>query len=569
MDNIDEQIDTVSRSVLALTASCARCHDHKFDPIPTIDYYALAGIFHSSDLCAGVRSKMGGGGLDYYDKDMLLHIGPEPKPAPEKNQKIEEAEKAFAAARAEFEALRGKPEGNEPGADGRPKRAIARQNANKLQAELLALTDPVANGQQAAFGVRDAKAIGDTEIRIRGEAEKLGPVVPRGFLSVVQFSNPPKVNSAQSGRLELAQWLTSANNPLTPRVMANRVWQHLFSQGLVKSVDNFGLKGDVPSHPELLDHLAARFVRDGWSVKRLVRGIVLSRAYRLAADAPATNVAVDPANRLVWRHSPRRLEAEEIRDATLAAAGSLNRSRPEASAAKELRVVELRNNGPEAKRFEDAARGSRHRSVYLPLLRGLTPAALEVFDFAEQGMVTGSRDTTTVATQALYLLNDPFVQRQSLVLSQWLLEQTDLDDAGRISRAYRLTLGRAASASEIERAARYLAECEPASRELIAQAAAAAAAQKPEVVVASVDATATSAPAGSAPAKDAPKDAANGDATQQQAGAQPAAKAPTADKAAESQSSENSSLPSSNPRVAAWASFCQALLGTVEFRYVK
>ena len=198
------------------------------------------------------------------------------------------------------------------------------------------------------------------------------------------------------------------------------------------------MTGDVPSHPELLDYLATHFIDDGWSVKKLVRTVVLSRAYQLSAEAPTANLAVDPSNQLVWRHSPRRLDAEEIRDGMLAASAKLDRTRPEASPAKDLKVIELPNNGPLARRIDSEALASLHRSVYLPLLRGLTPRALEVFDFAEQGMVTGSRDATTVAPQALYMLNDPFVRRQSLALATHLLKRTDLDDAGRITFAYRL-----------------------------------------------------------------------------------------------------------------------------------
>jgi cytochrome c553 len=463
MDNVDEQIDTVSRSVLALTVSCARCHDHKFDPIPTKDYYALAGIFRSTDLCAGVRNKMGGGGLDYYDTAMLLPLGsakfpPDPK-APEK---IAQAKAALAKARAEFQALQGTPEAKVLDSDGRPKLASARQKMNNLQQELLALTDPAVQGQ-VALGVRDARTPGDTEIRIRGEAEKLGPIVPRGFLSVLDVPKAPKIKPNQSGRLELAQWLTSAQNPLTARVMVNRVWQHLFGQGLVSSVDNFGVTGDVPSHPELLDHLATQLIKDGWSVKKLVRRVVLSRAYQLSSEAPPANLAVDPANRLLWRHGPRRLDAEEIRDAMLAVAGKLDLSRPKGSPAKDLKVIELPNNGPLAKRLEEEARKSTQRSVYLPLVRGITPRSLEVFDFAEQGMVTGSRDTTTVATQALYLLNDSFVQQQSLALANRLLQQPEGDDASRIHLAYRLAMGRVATAKEVERVKTYLSEYEAAT----------------------------------------------------------------------------------------------------------
>jgi hypothetical protein len=455
MDNIDEQIDTVTRSVLALTVSCARCHDHKFDPIPTTDYYALAGIFHSTDLCAGVRNKMGGGGLDYYDPQMLLQLGSAKRP------------------------------------------------------------------DQVALGCRDARVVGDTAIRIRGEAEKHGPVVPRGFLSALDVPNAPKINPKQSGRLELAQWLTTPKNPLTSRVMVNRVWHHLFGQGLVPSVDNFGVTGDAPSHPELLDNLAEQFVRDGWSVKKLIRTLVLSRAYQLGLEAPAGHVALDPANRLVWRHSPRRLEAEEIRDAMLAAAGTLNRSRFVGSPAQQLKVMELGNNGPQARSLSAQALVSRHRSVYLPLLRTLVPRALEVFDFAEQGMVTGRRDTTTVATQALYLLNDPFVRRQALALAKRLHRQSDLDEADRIHLAYRLTLGRGATAKEMVRVKSYLADYQTAVRKL-----------------------GESAPA-LRPARGAKKG-------KRRAG-----------------SGAGDAIWPADPQVRAWASFCQALLGSAEFRYIK
>ncbi|MBI2825254.1 MAG: PSD1 domain-containing protein [Planctomycetia bacterium] len=546
MDNIDEQIDTVSRSILGLTASCARCHDHKFDPIPTADYYALVGIFQSTDLCAGLRNKMGGGGLDYYDSQMLLRIGFETKEMdPKAAKEIEKATKKLADARAELEALRGKPEGDEPGDNGRPKRAAVRQKVKKLQNELLALADPVAQGGQAALGVREGRSIGDAEIRIRGEAEKVGPVVPRGFLSLLHIPDAPSVNPRQSGRLELAHWLTSAHNPLTPRVMANRVWQHLFGAGLVKSVDNFGVTGDVPSHPELLDYLATRLVRDGWSVKKLIRAIVVSRAYRLSSAESAAAVAVDPDARLVWRHNPRRLDAEEIRDAALSASGRLDRARPEGSAAKDLKVVELRNNGPEARQLSAAVGASTHRSVYLPLVRGLTPTALEVFDFAEQGMVTGSRSVTTVPTQALYMLNDPFVRQQSLAIADRLLARSDLDDAARVDWVYRRTVGRAATPKEIARAKEYVAAYAAVAVELAAQA-------PPQVAGEPVAATADNGNDG-------------GGAAPRKKPAPP----PNPDDVVEDEPVVEETIQPTNPAAAAWASFCQAVLGSAEFRYLK
>jgi hypothetical protein len=435
------------------------------------------------------------------------------------------------------------------------------------------------------LGARESAKIGDTEIRIRGEAEQLGPVAPRGFLSVVHWSDQPKISDGHSGRLELANWLTDAKNPLTPRVMVNRVWRHLFGQGLVKSVDNFGVKGDLPSHPELLDHLAAQFQRDGWSVKRLVRAIVLSRAYQLSAEGLPENLAIDPGNRLLWRHNPRRLDAEEIRDATLAAAGNLDRSRPEGSPAQELRVTELRNNGPEARRLETLIAADTRRSVYLPLLRGITPRALEVFDFAEQGMVAGNRDTTTVATQALYFLNDPFVRRQALKLAEQLIAPDDLDDAARIDRAYRLTLARAATPQEVERAKRYIAEFEAAtvSSALAANSAESKAPAGQNQVAAASAASTTDegkstavgeeAPVAEAPAAHAkPQAGVNGAEKAKADTAKPAAKPVPANPDEADQTDDpvvEDVVQPTSPRAAAWASFCQALIGSAEFRYLK
>lgn len=484
MDNIDEQIDTVTRAVLALSASCARCHNHKFDPIPTTDYYALAGIFGSSDLCAGLRNKMGGGGMDYYDPDKLLVLGSSGSAAQETVAKIIRARAALTQARAEFNSLRDDPKF--VAGPTREKNLVAlRQRINKLQDELLALEDPAAH-RPVAYGVRDSKTIADAEIRIRGEAEQLGPSVPRGFLSLLPVADAPKINPKQSGRLELAMWLASPSNPLTPRVIVNRVWKHLFGQGIVASVDNFGVTGERPSHPELLDHLAAQFIRDGWSMKKLVRSLVLSRAYQLDSEALAGNVAADPGNRLLWRHSPRRLDAEELRDAMLAASGNLDRARPQGSLAGHFKVMEITNNGAQAKTLEEQAHGSTRRSVYLPLVRGLTPRPLEVFDFADQGLVTGSRDATTVAPQALYLLNDPFVARQAQALAEQAM-RTSNEDMARVASIYRIALARAPTQKEIERATTYVAEYESAARDETPNARAAAWASFCHAILASAE----------------------------------------------------------------------------------
>jgi hypothetical protein len=574
MDNVDEQIDTVTRSVLATTASCARCHDHKFDPIPQTDYYGLAGIFTSTDLCAGVRNKMGGAGLDYYDPKMLLHIGGPPSP-PDAAQlaKIEQTKTALANARAQFESLQNNPAGDELAPNGRPKRQVARQRVNRLQLLLAALTDPAADGR-GVLGVRDGATVGDTQIRIRGVAENLGPTVPRTFLSILQWPDEPKIDPAHSGRLELAEWLTSPKNPLTARVIVNRVWKNLFGEGIVTSVDNFGVTGGTPSHPELLDYLAGKFQAEGWSIRKLVRELVLTHAYQLSCDAVAEDVAVDPDNRLLWRHSPRRLEAEEIRDAALVASGTLDLTRPAASPATKLPVVELASDGPVAAQLASFAAQSIHRSIYLPLLRDLTPTSLEVFDFAEQGMVTGNRDATTVPTQALYLLNDPFVRHQSLGLARRALGRADLDDAGRINLIYRLTLGRSATSQETELAAHYLADFQASYQQL---AASNPAATQPS----------EAADAPPAPAKQRKREVQAVALLQQPDNSGGNAQGAAGDQnnapgngngngngglagriIVDPHGASEIILPQ-NPREAAWASFCQAIFGSAEFRYLK
>lgn len=559
MDNIDEQIDTVSRSVLGLTASCARCHDHKFDPISTSEYYSLAGIFHSTDDCSGLRNKMGGGGLDYYDPKMLLVLSSTGVVDAKHEEKLAKAKKAADDAKEAFETLRDSAEGDQLAPNGRPKRQVARQKWNRLQAEYVALNDPASLGE-VAMGLRDAAKIGDTEIRIRGEAEKLGPIAPRGFLKVVEFAGQPNVPADKSGRLELAQWLTSPKNPLTSRVIVNRVWHHLYGAGLVRSVDNFGVTGDTPSHPELLDHLANSFVNDGWSLKRLVRRIVLTRAYGLGSSATDDQMTLDPANRYVWRHSPRRLEAEELRDAMLATAGVLDRHRHSGSVASELKVIEIRNNGPEAQRMVEAGRASRARSVYLPLLRTLVPTSLEVFDFADQGLVTGSRDATTVPTQALYLLNDSFVRQNSLIAAESLLAANDMDDARRIEAAYLTIVGRAPSESELQRAQFYLADYQSAAAEALS-AEFSAANERHQAALAQANRPAdASEPANLVTGK------AGGLAAAQQASAAVA----NADDVDQTEAVITEVIVQArDARTAAWASLIQALLGSGEFRFVR
>lgn len=455
MDNVDEQIDVVSRSILGLTVSCARCHDHKFDPIPQADYYALAGIFTSSEMFAGLRSQMGGSGLAYYVPDRLIRLAGEIPPAdPAEVARLQaEVEKA----KERWLAVRGTPEGLARGANGVPLQRTLRLELDKAEGQLQALTDPALHGL-AAHGIREAEIVGDTQLRVRGEAEQLGPHVPRGFLGAISTVAGETIPADQSGRLQLANWLVADSNPVTIRVFVNRVWSRLFGRGLVSTVDNFGVSGSRPTHPELLDYLATTTQADGWSLKRLVRRLVLTRAYQLETRATQAHLAKDPENRWLWRHTPRRLTAEEVRDAVLAVSGQLNLTPLDGSPAQKLKMVEMRDNGPEARTLHEQVNALRVRSLYLPQLRGVTPKTLEPFDPVDQTLVTAMRDVTTVPGQALFLLNSRFVQRESQAFARRLIgvEASSVD--ARVALAYRLALGRAPAEHEVARVHQFLAQ---------------------------------------------------------------------------------------------------------------
>jgi cytochrome c553 len=456
MDNVDEQIDTVSKAILGLTISCARCHDHKFDPISTRDYYALAGIFNSTELCDGLRNQMGGSGLAYYVPTRLISLSEKPieKIDTVKQAVIDEKKQIAERLRAEFVSIRDNVKQEEKGPEHAVKLRKARQAMQKAQAEVVALTDPAKNGP-VAIGVRDSKKIADTEIRIRGEAEKRGPTVSRGFPALLSHVPAEQIASDQSGRYELARWLTHPQNSLTTRVIVNRVWSKLFSKGLVKTVDNFGVTGDTPSHPELLDHLAAQFVNEGWSIRKLIRKIVLSRAYQLACVEDSGSVSVDPENRWIWRHSQRRLDAEEIRDTLLVVSNQLEHGPAPEVPSHQLPVIEVPNNGEVANSLLQYVNQVKNRSLYLPLVRGIVPVSLGTFDFVEQSMVSGNREVTTVPAQALFMLNDPFVRETALRIAKDVVAESEPSNA-LIVNVYRQVLQRSPTSDEARLAENFL-----------------------------------------------------------------------------------------------------------------
>jgi hypothetical protein len=320
-----------------------------------------------------------------------------------------------------------------------------------------------------AFGVRESPHPADMRITIRGNPRALGDLAPRGFVQVVARGVAPSIPSEQSGRLQLAEWLTSMENPLPARVLVNRVWQKLFGEGLVRSVDYFGLRGEPPSHPELLDHLARRFVSDGWSQKRLIRQLVLSRAYRMSGVAEQGAVQLDPDNRLLSRMPRVRLDAESLRDSILAVSGDLISCRGGPSLPLEFaqNVANLSPksvNPPSFTLREFRPEQPYVRTVYLPVVRSSPqqgPAdILNYFDFAQPAQFVGQRQTTSVPTQALFLLNSPLLKQQSQKLAAAILAAPANDDRERLAKLWRRALNRPMTDAESNDAVAFLASNE-------------------------------------------------------------------------------------------------------------
>ena len=569
MEVVDEQIETVGRAFLGMTRGCARCHDHKFDPVPADDYYALAGIFRST------QSLVPGNVSSWVAREL------EPEPALKKviEQHAEEAKESNAALKAakkellkvegafgetgvfvddldaekigdwmkstsnktyfrdnyihdkgegkgqkkviftaeleeagEYEVRFGYTAGTNRAqeapvtiehADGpttikinqreKPpindnfkvigrfqfnagKAVVSVSNANtsdvviadavvfvpvaglkknsvpgqrlaKLRGEvdrlvkrLDALKKTKSTDLPKAMSVQDEKETGDWHVHIRGEIRNKAAVVPRGFLQVASKTKTvaqPAIAAGRSGRLELAEWVASSDNPLTSRVMVNRIWHHLIGKGLVRTTDNFGMMGEKPSHAALLDWLAHQFVVDQWSVKKMIRRIVMSRTYRLASTGESVGWATDQENRLIWRANRKRLTAEAIRDSILSVSGQLS----------------MQQGGPTIRKFSQYDFGYEfntiRRSVYVPLFRNTLLEGLETFDVANPNVVSGRRSETTLPTQALYLMNSPFVNAEAERAGE-RISRNGVTDAERVRLAYRLALGREPSAIEAD-----------------------------------------------------------------------------------------------------------------------
>jgi len=311
---------------------------------------------------------------------------------------------------------------------------------------------PTTGANGLAMGVRDRVKAADCKVHINGDGAKLGPVAPRGFLvsSGMKFEDKTKFTELSSGRMELAHWVTSPQHPLTARVMTNRIWLQLFGRGIVDTPNDFGVYGSRPTHPALLDHLANRFIQEGWSIKRLIRAIVLSRTYQLASECKNELVKADPTNRFYARHTRRRLDAETLRDRLLQASGELDR---EPAIGSSIQDVDQLINWPigESTNYH---RPSRHRSVYLCMLRHAPPPEIAAFDLPTGVEVVGQRNVTTLPSHSLYLLNNPLVIQQARLLSRQIKKASD--DSERVRSLYLRAFQRIPNENELARALQFI-----------------------------------------------------------------------------------------------------------------
>ncbi|MDB4619179.1 DUF1553 domain-containing protein [bacterium] len=577
MEVVDEQIETVGRAFLGMTLGCARCHDHKFDPVPTDDYYALAGIFRSTqslvpgnvsswvarelkpepalkkvieqharetqeanaalkgakkelrkaegisgetgvivdDLQAEkigdwmkstsnktyfgdnyIHDKGEGKGqkkviftadlkeageyevrfgytagtnraqaapvtIEHADGPTTIRVNQREKPPINDNFKIM-GRFQFNAGKAVVSVSNAKTRDvviadavvfvpvAELKRDTVPSQSLAklRGEVDRLVKRVDSLKKSKSTGLPKAMSVQDEKETGDWHVHIRGEIRNKGAVVPRGFLQVASKTKTvaqPTIATGRSGRLELAEWVASSENPLTSRVMVNRIWHHLIGNGLVRTTDNFGMMGETPSHAALLDWLAHQFVVDQWSVKKMIRRIVMSRTYRLASTGESIGRTIDPENRLIWRANRKRLTAESIRDSILSVSGQLS----------------MQQGGPTIRKFSQYDWGyefnTTRRSVYVPLFRNTLLEVFETFDVANPNVVSGRRSETILPTQALYMMNSPFVNAEAKRAGERII-RSGATDAERVRLVYRLALGREPSAAEADVVMKFIEE---------------------------------------------------------------------------------------------------------------
>ena len=466
VDVVDEQLDVLSKAFLAQTITCARCHDHKFDPVSQADYFALSGVFRSVSTFDNIAT--------------VGHVAQRPMATPAELKRLEEwraeaknldeARNGARDAMVRVERARNLRRLAEAVGTGSPFAlqdlllASARASATPLpeRTAFLAARSARESHEQSrpadpprALGVKESK-VDETPIHDRGDhtqpkGEKLARAVP----AILERTLPsPAFPADASGRLELARWIASAGNPLTTRVLANRIWTWHFGTGLVDTPSNFGTLGGKPSHPELLDWLARRLARDGWSLKAMHRLVMTSATYRQSSAARSPLPDFDPDNRLLSRFPRRRVEAEAIRDSVLAAADNLDPTMGGTLLGSGDHDYVTNDQSGNAARYD-----SNRRSIYLPVIRNAMFGLFTAFDYPDSSAPIECRPRTVVAPQALFFMNAPFVEAAAKRIADQVAGATDDSDA-RVRGAFRRVLAREPDPRERDDSRDFLAELE-------------------------------------------------------------------------------------------------------------
>ena len=444
MDIVDEQIDTMGRAFLGLSLGCARCHDHKFDPVTARDYYALAGFFKSTKTMENFSVV-----AVWHERELLT---PPLTALRDTHRSLLAAQQQVLVAQvAKFnqQILVEKSLAELPAKPEESYSETMRKELAELRATLARL-EKTAPDIPRAMAVSDGTTQ-DLRVHVRGNYLTLGEPAPRALPQVFDATRAMPTNS--SGRLQLAEWLAQPDHPLTARVMVNRLWHWHFGEGIVRTPDDFGRQGDAPTHPELLDWLARRFVASGFSMKAMHRLVMNSATYQMGAGFDAKASARDPDNRLRWRFARRRLQAEEVRDSILFAAGILREGAREQLLTHKPREY-VTATGPKNVRFEFDS-----RSVYLPVVRSAMYEVMAAFDFGDPAVVQGRRASTTVAPQALFMMNSELVQQAGQKMASELGGAVAKGDDERVRLLYRRLFQREPVAQEIQDAAAHLAAC--------------------------------------------------------------------------------------------------------------
>jgi Protein of unknown function (DUF1553)/Protein of unknown function (DUF1549) len=417
-DQLDDMVATTAQVFLGLTLQCARCHNHKFEPLTMLDYYRMVAVFHGLKRPGNGRSE-----LD------LPALPPARRSA---EARVERQIRGLLAGRC----------GTLLASAGMPFIALGPSAAGEYQIQK-ARSDPAPRGY---FLHETSPFPPATPLLVRGAATRPGPEVAPGMPAVLVEKQPaflPPSEHTSRRRLTLARWMASPDHPLTARVIVNRVWGWHFGAGLVRTPSDFGVMGQPPTHPELLDYLADRFVREGWSIKKLHRLILTSNTYRMSKRSRPECMVKDPENRLLWRAPYRRLEVEAVRDSMLAISGQLNPQLYGPSMFPSIpREAVEGHSDPNTVWMASSERDQARRTIYVHVKRSLLVPLLETLDFCDTARTAAQRSVTTVAPQALTLFNGAFVNQQSRHLADRLFKEVGPDSSAQIERIYRLALCR-------------------------------------------------------------------------------------------------------------------------------